>query len=65
MQRVKITITEEKDIYVIVKQDTMADAVTKTKEAIEFVGISNIKPDEESITEQQIKINDIDYKDIE
>jgi len=62
---VRVVITEKKDMYINLNAATVADAVSEVKKAIELVGLSNMKPVEENVIEQEITINEIDFDDID
>lgn len=61
----KLTVSEERDLFINVEGENHADACSKLKQAIEYVGLSNIKVQQESITETDYKIADIDFDEID
>lgn len=64
LYKVKITVIEERDLYVNARGKDRIGAQKNVKDAIKLMGLSNIKIEQESITETQLKIDDIDYDEV-
>lgn len=62
---VRVVVAEKKDMFINLNADTVADAVSEVKKAIDLVGLSNMQPIQENILEQEITINEMDFDDIE
>ena len=65
IHKIRVVITEERDMFVNVNVDTVAEAISYLKSAIDNVGLSSIIPVEENILDQIITINEIDIDDID